>query len=285
MAARPATLWAAVTPVLVGSGLAAGDDAFRWDAFAVALFAALAIQVGVNYANDVADAARGADTEARVGPTRAVAAGLLTPRQMWAGVAAAFGAAALAGLYLAWIAGWVVIAIGAASLVAALGYTNGPVPYGYYGLGEVFVFTFFGMVATVGTRYVHDRTAPADAWLLAVPVGMLITAILVANNVRDRATDEAAGKRTLAVLLGAGPARVLYTVLVAGALALVAAFAAAGWTPPWTAAGAAAAPLAVPLVRAIWRERAGPPLIRVLVGTSRLQLLFGILVAAGALAG
>ncbi len=274
-----------MTPVLVGSGLAAGDDAFRVDAFAVALFAALAIQVGVNYANDVADAARGADTDARVGPTRAVAAGLLTPRQMWAGVAVAFGAAALAGLYLAWIAGWVVIAIGVVSLAAALGYTNGPVPYGYYGLGEVFVFTFFGMVATVGTRYVHDRTAPADAWLLAVPVGMLITAILVANNVRDRATDEAAGKRTLAVLLGAGPARALYTVLVAGALAAVAAFAAAGWTPPWTAAGAATAPLAVPLVRAIWRERAGPPLIRVLVGTSRLQLVFGVLVAAGALAG
>ncbi len=269
--------------MLVGSALAAHDGGFRWDAFAVAMFAALAIQVGVNYANDVADAARGADTAARIGPTRAVAGGLLTPRQMWQGVAVAFGLAALAGLYLAWIAGWVVIAIGVASLVAALGYTNGPVPYGYYGLGEVFVFAFFGLVATVGTRYVHDQTAPADAWLLAVPVGFLITAILVANNVRDLPTDAAAGKRTLAVLLGRTASRTLYTALVVGAFDLVLGYAVVGWTPGWTALGLLAAPLAVPLLRTIWIEETGPPLIGVLVGTARLQLAFGALVALGAL--
>ncbi len=269
--------------MLVGSSLAATDHAFRWDAFAVALFAALAIQVGVNYANDVADAARGADTAERVGPARAVAGGLLTPRQMWGGVAAAFGLAAVAGLYLIWIAGWVVLAIGVVSIAAALAYTNGPIPYGYYGLGEVFVFAFFGLVATVGARYVHDRTAPADAWLLAVPVGLLITAILVANNVRDRHTDAAAGKRTLAVLIGGGPARALYTALLAGAFALTAVYAAAGWAPAATALGLAAAPAAVPLVRSMWREESGPALIAVLVGTSRLQLAYGALVAAGAL--
>ncbi len=268
--------------MLVGSALAEAAGGFRWDAFGVALFAALAIQVGVNYANDVADAARGADTADRVGPPRAVAAGLLTPHQMWVGVAVAFGLATVAGLYLIWIAGWVVMAIGLASIAAALAYTNGPVPYGYYGLGEVFVFTFFGLVATVGARYVHDRSAPADAWLLAVPVGLLITAILVANNLRDRATDAAAGKRTLAVLVGPRATRALYTTLVAAAFTLTAGYAAAGWTPRPTALGLAAAPLAVPLVRAAWRDAGGPALIRVLVGTSRLQLAYGALVAIGA---
>ncbi len=272
-----------MTPVLVGSALAAADGGFRGDAFGVALFAALAIQVGVNYANDVADAARGADSADRVGPPRAVAGGLLTPRQMWAGVAVAFGLAGVAGLYLIWIAGWVVLVIGVASIAAALAYTNGPVPYGYFGLGELFVFTFFGLVATVGSRYVHDRTAPADAWLLAVPVGLLITAILVANNLRDRATDAAAGKRTLAVLIGPRATRALYTGLVAAAFALTAIYAAAGWTPRPTALGLAAAPPAVPLARAVWREAGGPALIGVLVGTSRLQLGYGLLVAAGAL--
>ena len=169
LAARPATLTAAVGPVLVGSTLAAADDAFRLDAFLVILFAALAIQVGVNFANDLADAARGADTEDRVGPQRAVASGLLTPGQMKRGIATAFGSAALAGLYLIWLGGWVILVIGVVSIIAAIGYTSGPVPYGYYGLGEVFVFVFFGLAATVGTRYVYDRAAPADAWWAPPP--------------------------------------------------------------------------------------------------------------------
>ncbi len=285
LAARPATLWAAVTPVLVGSALAHADGGFRLDAFAVALFCSLAIQVGVNFANDVADAGRGADTD-RIGPPRAVAGGLLTPRQMWRGVAVAFGLACLGGLYLAWIAGWVVIAIGVVSIAAALGYTNGPVPYGYYGLGEVFVFTFFGLVATVGTRYVHDQTVGLAAWLLAVPIGLLITAILVANNVRDLDTDAAAGKRTLAVLLGRRRTRRLYALLVVGAFAVLAAVAPLDRVPTAAAAGLAAAPLAVGPIRIVSAEVAGPPLIAALKATARLQLVFGLLVAGGiALAG
>ncbi|MGB5657281.1 MAG: 1,4-dihydroxy-2-naphthoate octaprenyltransferase, partial [Acidimicrobiia bacterium] len=173
LAARPATLPAGVAAVVVGSALAAADGVFRWDAFAVTLFAAIAIQIGVNYANDLADAQKGADTEARIGPTRAVAAGLLTPGQMKRGIAVVFGLAAVAGVYLIWLAGGVILAIGIVSIIAALGYTNGPIPYGYYGLGEVFVFVFFGLVATVGTRYVYDRAAPADAWMSGVSMGLL----------------------------------------------------------------------------------------------------------------
>ncbi len=284
LAARPRTLWAAVAPVLVGSALAVRDDGFRFDAFVAALVAALAVQVAVNFANDAADAARGADGAARIGPTRAVGSGLLTPRQMWAGVWAAFGVAGAAGLYLAWIAGWVVVVIGAASVAAALGYTSGPA-YGYRGLGELFVFVFFGMLATVGTRFVHDRSAPAEAWLLAVPIGLLVTAILVANNVRDLDTDAAVGKRTLAVALGRRYARLLFAALITGAFALVGAYALAGLTPRGTAVALAAAPLAVSPVRAVASETAGEPLIAALEGTARLHLAFAVLLAAGALLG
>ena len=214
LAARPATLPAGVAAVVVGSALAGADGVFRWDAFLVTLFAAIAIQVGVNYANDLADAEKGADTAARIGPTRAVASGLLTAGQMKRGIAVSFGLAAMAGVYLIWLAGWVILAVGIVSIIAALGYTNGPIPYGYYGLGEVFVFVFFGLVATVGTRYVFDRTAPADAWLSGVSMGFLAAAILVANNVRDIETDRTAGKRTLAVMLGRQAARWMYAALV-----------------------------------------------------------------------
>lgn len=284
LAARPRTLPAAVPPVLVGSALAAGADGFRADAFAAALVAALAVQVAVNYANDAADAARGADTEARTGPRRAVASGLLTPRQMWAGVAAAFAVAGLAGLYLTVIAGWVVVAIGVASLVAALGYTSGPA-YGYHGLGEVFVFVFFGMVATVGTRYVHDRHAPTEAWLLAMPIGLLVTAILVVNNLRDLDTDAAAGKRTLAVRIGRDSTRALFAALVVGPFLAVAGLAVTGLAPAWSALALAAAPLGFGPVRTVLGGATGPALISALESTARLHLAFGVLLAAGVLVG
>ena len=285
LAARPPTLWATFTPVVVGSALAAADDAFRVDAFVVAMLAALAIQVGVNFANDAADAGRGADTADRIGPPRAVASGLLTARQVWRGTAIAFGLAAIGGIYLALIAGWVVIAIGVASIVAALGYTSGPVPYGYRGLGEVFVFAFFGPVATVGSRYVHDGTAPLDAWLMSIPVGLLIAAILVANNVRDLDTDRAAGKRTLAVLLGRRNTRLLFAALVWGAFAVLASVAIPATVPRGALLGLAAAPLALGPVRIVHREVAGPALIGALKGTSRLQAAFGLLAAAGMVIG
>jgi len=282
MAARPATLWAAVAPVLVGSGLAADDRVFRWDVFGVTLAAAVLINVGVNFANDASDALRGADTAARIGPTRAVASGLISARAMWIGVATSFSLAAVGGVYLFAVAGWPILAIGAASFVAALGYTGGPFPYGYRGAGEIFVFLFFGLAATIGSRYAHNSSAPLDAWLLAIPVGMLVTAILVANNVRDIDTDRTAGKRTLAVILGRRATRHLYAVLVLGPFPLIALFAAAGWTPRLTVIAVAASLLAIPPVSTAYRETSGPALIGVLKGTARLHVIAGALVGLGA---
>jgi 1,4-dihydroxy-2-naphthoate octaprenyltransferase len=282
MAARPHTLWTGAAPVLVGAGLAHYDDAFRWDALLVTLFAALAIQVGVNFANDVADAGKGTDTEQRIGPQRAVATGLITPRAMWAGIAVAFTLAAAAGGYLIHLGGWPILVIGVVSIVAALGYTNGPIPYGYRGLGEVFVFLFFGLAATVGTRWVFDRSAPASAWILAIPMGLLAAAVLVANNVRDLDTDAATGKRTLAVLLGRDRTRVLYATLLVLPFIVIGATAPLGWIPPWTAIAVAATPLIVPLVRLVATEVSGPPLIAALKGTARLQVVVAILLASGA---
>ena len=283
MAARPATLWAAIAPVVVAASLAIHNGAFRPDVLVVTLLAAVAIQIGVNFANDLADAARGADGATRIGPTRAVAAGLISPRQMRNGVIAAFGFAALGGLYLTWVAGWVVIAIGVASIVAALGYTNGPVPYGYYGLGELFVFIFFGLVATVGARYVYDRSAPLDAWASGVVMGLFAAAILIANNLRDIDTDRAAGKRTLAVILGRNATRTLYAVSILGAFGTIALGAAATWLPIGTMIAYIASPLALPLFRIVGTQTEGPPLIRALKGTARLQVLVAALMSVGIL--
>jgi 1,4-dihydroxy-2-naphthoate octaprenyltransferase len=285
LAARPHTLWAAVGPVVVGAGLALGDGAFRWDAFGAALLGAIAIQVGANFANDASDARRGADAPGRLGPPRAVASGLLSERAVWAGTWMAFGLAALAGLYLTALAGPVVLVVGLASIAAALGYTGGRRPDGYRGLGEPAVFVFFGLVATVMSRYVHDRSAPLDAWLLAVPVGLLVTSILVANNIRDIETDAAVGKRTLAVRIGRERTAALYGVLVWGALAAIALLAVAGWTPPWTALALLAAPLALRPSRAIGRELSGPPLIGVLKRTAGLHALVSGLLGVGAALG
>lgn len=283
LASRPATLPAAAAPVIVGSSLAEAAGVFRWDALVVILFSALAIQVGVNFANDLADAQKGADTEARIGPPRAVATGLLSAEHMKRGIVIAFGLAAIAGVYLIWLAGWVILAIGVISIIAALGYTNGPIPYGYHGLGELFVFIFFGLVATVGTRYVYDRTAPADAWVSGISMGLLAAAILVANNVRDSDTDRVAGKRTLAVVLGRNPARVIYAAMVLGSFAVVAAAVPVGTLSTWSLLTLLALPLTVPPIRTIFTETAGPPLIGVLKDTVRLQLVFAALLAVGVL--
>ncbi len=283
LAARPPTLWAAVAPVLIGSALAHRDAVFRWDAFVATLAGAVLIQIGVNYANDYSDGVRGTDSPQRIGPQRAVASQLVTPRQMRRAIAAVFGLAAAVGLYLAWIAGPLIIVIGVLSIAAALGYTGGPVPYGYRGLGEVFVFVFFGLVATVGTRFVYDRTFPLDAWIGGVVMGLLATAILVANNIRDIETDEVAGKRTLAVKLGRRRTEALFAAAVYGAFAVVGLAAALGWIPPWSAVALLALPLAIPIVRTIVAHHEGPALIAALKGTARLQLLVGSLVAVGAL--
>lgn len=285
LAARPATLWAAVAPVVVGTATAIADDVFRPLPFVVILVAALLIQVGVNFANDVADAASGADTDARIGPQRAVASGLVTPAEMWRAIAVVFGVAALLGLYLVAEGGVIVLVIGVASLIAALGYTNGPAPYGYRGFGEVFVFVFFGLVATVGTRWVFDRSAPAEVWVGGVVMGLLATAILVVNNIRDLDTDRAAGKRTLIVAAGRTFGRYLYAATTVGAVALTIITALAGPLPLGALLVLPALVPAVLLTRVVFTEVSGPPLIAVLVGTGRLQIGVAALLAVGIVTG
>lgn len=281
-AARPHTLPAALVPVLVGAGLASGDDAFRWDAFVWALVGALSLQIAANFANDASDARRGADSEDRLGPPRMVALGVISSSRMWTATWLAIAVAAISGVALTMIAGPWILVIGVASVIAMLGYVGGPAPYGYRGLGELFVFVFFGLVATVGSRYVHDMTAPLAAWLLAVPIGMLATAILVANNYRDVDTDAATGKRTLAVSLGRERTRRLFMALTYGAYPLIVVFAVFGWTPLPTAFAGLLVPLANGPVRILNAKTGGPALIRALKLTARLHLVTGLVLAAGA---
>ena len=282
IAARPRTLPAAMAPVLVGSALAQYDGAFRWDSFVLAMLGALAIQIAANFANDASDASRGADVE-RIGPPRMVSLGVISPRQMWTGVAVAVGVSAATGIWLFTIAGWPILVIGVVSVLAMLTYVGGPIPYGYRGLGEVMVFVFFGLVATVGTRFAHDGTAGASAWLLGVVMGCLAAAILMANNIRDIETDRKAGKRTLAVLLGAERSLTLYTGLLLVPFGLVALGAAIGWVPALAGFAVVLMPMVRPLVK---RVASSDPakLITALGGTARLQLLVAIFLAIGAIA-
>ena len=283
-AARPPTLWAGVAPVVVGTAFAVGDGVFRFDVFTAALVAAVAIQIGVNYANDVADATRGADPPTRIGPRRAVASGLISGRAMWRGVAVAFGIAGIAGVYLSLVAGPPVLVIGLAAFAAALGYTNGPSPYGYRGLGEVFVFVFFGLVATVGTRFVFDETAPASVWPAGASMGLLATAILIANNVRDIDTDREAGKRTLAVIVGRRTTRALYAGTIVGAFAVIVVATIAGTLPTGSLLCLLTLPLAAPPVKLVATRADGPSLILALKATGRLQIVFAAFLGIGLVA-
>src|SRR5439155_9125849 len=202
VAARPRTLPAAVAPVLVGTALAGTEDVFHGGRLACGLVASAFIEVGTNLATDYSDARRGADTEDRLGPVRVTAGGLMPPQRVLVGTWVAFGIAVAAGAYLAAVAGWGLLVVGAASIAAGVLYTGGPRPYGYEGLGELFVFLFFGIVAVTGSYFVQTKDLAWEAFALAVPVGLLASSILVVNNVRDLETDRRAGKRTLAVRLG-----------------------------------------------------------------------------------
>ena len=273
--ARPRTLPAAVVPVLVGTGLAAGDDRFVGWRAACALLVALAIQVGTNYANDYSDGIRGTD-DVRVGPLRLVASGLAAPVAVKRAAVASFAVAASAGLVLALAVSWWLVPVGAACIAAGWLYTGGPRPYGYAGLGEAFVFVFFGLVATAGTAYVQEERLTLAMLVVGVPVGLLASALLVVNNLRDIPTDTLAGKRTLAVRLGDNATRLLYIALVVGAFATAAATA---W--PSSLLPLAALPLAVAPCRRVQRGVIGPALIAVLQQTARLQLGFGVLLALG----
>jgi len=273
---------AAVVPVVVGSAAAVSQGAFRPLAFAAALFSALCIQIGTNFANDLFDFKKGADTAERLGPTRVTQAGLVTPRQVARATVLVFGLAFLSGLYLVAVGGWPILAIGLSGIAAGVLYTGGPWPLGYHGLGDLFTFVFFGVIAVWGTHYVHTGAWDPFAFFLSLPVACLVTAILVVNNLRDIETDRAARKMTLAVRLGKHWTKAYYTALIAAAFLLPLLYWAAGRMTaaaaiPWLAAPFAAGPL-----RTVYTQE-GRALNAALKGTGRLHLVFGALYAAALL--
>lgn len=282
LAARPATLLAAFVPVLVGTALAAADQAARYDVALAALLGAVAIQIGTNFFNDYADFKSGADTAARLGPTRVTQRGWVTPKQVVGASIGAFAAATACGVYLLWAAGWPVVAIGLLSIAAGVAYTGGPYPLGYRGLGDVFVFVFFGLVAVCATYYLQALRLSSACVGAAAAIGALSTAIIVVNNLRDRHTDAPAGKRTLAVRFGAAFARSEYAALLALAYVLPCAI----WWLGWGGAGwllpLASLPLAWRATRAI-RRLDGAALNPWLGRTARLEAVFGVLLAIGVL--
>jgi 1,4-dihydroxy-2-naphthoate octaprenyltransferase len=275
--ARPKTLGAAVSPVLIGTAAGSLDGPMNWWRAAGALVVAMALQVGVNYANDYSDGVRGADAR-RKGPVRLTASGLASPRAVKAAAMLSFGVAAVVGAVLALVVNPWLLLVGAAAIVAAVTYTGGPKPYGYIGLGEVMVLVFFGFVATLGSAYVQHASLPGAAWPGALAAGLPACGILLANNVRDVDTDRGTGKRTLAVRFGARRARMLYVACIVGAL--VAAALCAFWTP-YALLALVAAPLAIAPTRAMLTRHDPPGLVAALVGTVRFQLALALLLALG----
>jgi 1,4-dihydroxy-2-naphthoate polyprenyltransferase len=280
LAARVRTLPAAAAPVVVGTGAAIGAGNFAFFPALAALVGALLLQIGANFANDLFDFLRGVDTAARVGPVRVTQAGLLTPRQVRAGMWTVFAVAALIGVYLIRVGGWPVVLIGLAAILAAIAYTGGPFPLGYHGLGEVFVFLFFGLAAVGGTYYVQAGTMRAAAWWASVPMGLLAVAIIVVNNLRDIATDRAAGKQTLAVRFGERGTETEYLTLVVVAYLVPVAMWATRAASVWVLLALLSLPLVPPLLRRLRGER-GRALNGVLAGTARLELVYGLLFALG----
>ncbi|CAN5888519.1 1,4-dihydroxy-2-naphthoate polyprenyltransferase [soil metagenome] len=275
-ATRPRTLVAGIVPVLVGTAAAGTLLPLR---FIGALVVAVFMQVGVNFANDYFDAVKGVDTHERLGPRRLTSSGLIPADAMRNAMVAAFAVALAAGLGMAAAAGWELAVVGAVSLLAALGYSGGPYPYGARGLGEVFVFIFFGVVATVGSAYVQIEEISRIALCASVPVGFLASAILVANNLRDIPTDSRTSKRTLAVILGDARNRVVFKALILGSYLSLGLIASCGGGP-WALLPLLSIPLAIPVLRKVGTD-SGRELIGVLAGTAKLQLAFGVLLALG----
>jgi 1,4-dihydroxy-2-naphthoate octaprenyltransferase len=280
LACRPATLTAAIVPVIVGTAVAHASGGVRVGPAIAALVGAVLIQIATNFANDVFDHEKGADTAERLGPTRATQAGLLTPRQVRAGMIGAVALAVPAGLYLTSVAGLPIVLIGVASILSGIAYTAGPYPLGYHGLGDIFVFVFFGLVAVGGTAFVEVGHLPPLALLAAVPVGALATAVLVVNNVRDRVTDAVAGKRTLAVRLGRRAGEIEYAALLALAYASPLVAVIAFGRSVWSLLPIASLPIAIRLFRTLATTE-GRPLNACLAGTAKLLLVFGVLFAVG----
>ena len=285
LAVRPPTLPAAVSPVLAGTGIAAVDGDFEVGRFLLALIGAIFIQIVVNFANDLSDFRRGADTPDRLGPPRAVAQGWLSQREMTIGITLTTAAAMIVGIVLTLIVGWPILLIGALSLIAAVTYTGGPLPYGYRGLGDVICFLFFGFVAVMGAGYVQIEELTWELAAASVSVGCTVTAILVVNNLRDIHTDRASDKRTLAVVIGEQATRIEYALLILGAFISVLIFAAVGLLPWWTMLAWAALPLALMLTRQVVGDLAGAALNPMLKRTAQLHLLVGALIGLGGVLG
>ena len=282
VAARPRTLPAAIAPVLVGTALAGSEGTFHALRFIAALGGSIFIQIGTNLSNDYSDAHRGADTEERLGPVRVTSAGLVAPRQVLMATWLAFAVAVAFGAYLIAVVGWELLLVGAASILAGVLYTGGPRPYGYEGLGELFVFFFFGLVAVAGSYYVQTERLRPLAIGLAVPVGLLAAAILMVNNVRDVDTDRRARKRTLAVRLGRlGARRLFAATLLAVVVATIVLAATAA--KPWLLLGLGAVPLMPPLLRTVGTRVDGPSLNAALAACGRLLAVYALLMSAGLL--
>lgn len=282
LAIRPRTLPAAAAGVVTGSALTWYDGFFRLDAAMACLFAALLLQIGSNLANDIFDFERGTDSPGRLGPTRVTQAGLLTPAQVKLGMAFVFGLAVLLGFYLAWLGGWPVILIGVAAIISAIAYTGGPFPLGYYGLGDLFVFIFFGLASVAGTYYVQAGFVSVAAWWMTIPPGLMITAILVVNNLRDLENDRKAGKRTLAVILGERNTRAQYLFCITIAYLTLPC---AVWIGvlPWTSLVAwVSIPIAFRAARVVLTQK-GRPLNGALAGTGQAALAFSLLFWVGLL--
>lgn len=279
LAARPKTLPAALSPVVVGSAVALAEGGFDLLVAIAAIAVALLLQIGANFANDVADFRSGADTEQRLGPTRVTQSGLLSPRQVEVGTAVTLALAAIPGLYLVWRGGWVFAVVGLLAIGAAVAYTAGPA-YGYVGMGDIAVFLFFGPVAVAGTAYLMTHQLTPLAVLSSIPMGCLITAILIVNNLRDVETDRAAGKMTLAVRLGRGGARAEYGLLLVLSYLVPVSVWLSGLASFWALLSFVTAPLAVMLLQRV-RNEEGRALNPVLAGTARLCLFFAVAYAVG----
>jgi len=284
LAVRPKTLPAAVAPVMVGSAMAYSHKSFAlWPALA-ALTVALLLQIGVNLANDYFDYIKGIDRNGRLGPLRVTQSGLFPPAWVKAAMGITFALTGLPGLYLAYVGGWPVIVIGAASILAALAYSGGPYPLASNALGDLFVFIFFGLVAVCGTYYVQTLRLTTTVVMMGADVGLLITAILVVNNLRDISTDEKTGKRTLAVCLGPRSTKLEYSLLLAGAYCGLLALWVCGIFSIWVLMPFLSAPLAWRLIRIIQRTTGGPMLNQTLASTAKLAFLFSLLLAIGIIA-
>jgi 1,4-dihydroxy-2-naphthoate octaprenyltransferase len=282
LAIRPRTLPAAAAGVVMGAALAWRDGHFRIDAALVCLFTALLLQIGSNLANDVFDFERGTDTTERLGPTRVTQAGLLTPKQVKAGMAVVFGLAVILGLYLAWLGGWIILIVGVAAIVSAIAYTGGPIPIGYHGLGDIFVFIFFGLASVAGTYYIQAETVSSAVWLMTIPPGLIITAILVVNNLRDLENDRKAGKHTLAVRMGEHATKIQYIICIVIAYLILIPVAWVGLIP-WKALVAwLSLPLAIQGTRVVLTQK-GRPLNMALAKTGQTALAFSLLFWLGLL--